>query len=57
MWNFVISCSSSNITGETKSRKRWPSRVARMPKRKGADKVLVEKAEGTRPLGRSRCWL
>jgi hypothetical protein len=39
-----------------KSRKiRWVGHVARMGERSSAQGVLVEKLEGKRPVGRSRC--
>jgi hypothetical protein len=33
---------------------RWARHVARMRKRRNAYRVLVEKSEGNRPLGKSR---
>jgi len=36
-------------------RKRWEGHVARMGERKGLYRVLVEKPEGKKPLGRPRC--
>ena len=48
--------SSSNIIQAIKSRRlRWTRHVARMGARTGAYRVLVEKPEGGRPLGRARC--
>jgi hypothetical protein len=42
-----------NIIGVIKSgRIRWEGHVARMGKRRGVYRVLVEKLEGKRPLGR-----
>jgi hypothetical protein len=35
-------------------RMRWAGYVARMGEKKNANRVLVEKPEGKRPLGRSR---
>jgi hypothetical protein len=47
--------SSHNTIREIKSRRvRWAGNVARMGKRH-LYRVLVEKPEGTRPLGRIRC--
>jgi len=34
---------------------RWTGHVARSVGRRGANKVLVRKSEGNRPLGRFRC--
>jgi len=46
---------SPNIVRETTSRRMsWAGHVARMGERRGAYRVLVEKPEGKRPLGRSR---
>jgi hypothetical protein len=47
--------SSPNIIRTLKSRKmRWAGYVARMEEKRDADRVLVEKPEGRRPLGRPR---
>jgi len=47
--------SSPNIVRLIKSRRvRWAGRVARMGERRGIYRVLVEKPEGKRPLGRTR---
>jgi hypothetical protein len=47
--------SSANIVRVIKSRRmRWTGHVARMREGKGAYKVLVEKPESKRPLGRPR---
>ena len=47
--------SSSNIVRVIKSRRmRWAGHVACVRERRGAYRVLVEKCEGNRPLGRSR---
>jgi len=47
---------SPNIFQATKSRKmRWVGHVAHMGERRGVYRVLVEKPEGKRPLGRPRC--
>jgi hypothetical protein len=48
----VTRYSSSNIVRVI--RVRLVGYVARMEDRRGANKVLVEKPEGRRPLGRSR---
>ena len=46
---------SPNIFRVIKSRRmRWVGHVARMDERRGLYRVLVEKPEGKRPLGRSR---
>jgi len=46
---------SPNIVREIKStRMRWAGLVARMRERRRVYRVLVEKPEGKRPLGRSR---
>ena len=47
--------SSPNSVRVIKSRRmRWDGHVARMGEERGAYRVLVEKPEGKRPLGRSR---
>jgi hypothetical protein len=46
---------SSNIFRVIKSRRlRWARHVARMGERRGAERALVGKPEGRRPLGRPR---
>jgi len=46
---------SPNIVQVIKSRRvKWVGHVARMGKTKGVYRVLVEKPEGQRPLGRPR---
>jgi hypothetical protein len=48
-------CSSPNIIRHIKLRRfRWAGHVARMGKERKVYKVLVEKFEGKRPLGRAR---
>jgi hypothetical protein len=47
--------SSPNIVRVMKSRRmRWAGRVARMGEGRGAYRVLVERPEGKKPLGRPR---
>jgi hypothetical protein len=46
--------SAPNIVRVMKSRMRWAGIVARMGERRGVYRVLVEKAEVKRPLGRPR---
>jgi len=46
----------SNIFGVIKSRRMtWAGHVVCMGERRGVHRVLVEKPEGKRPLGRLRC--
>jgi hypothetical protein len=46
---------SPHITEQIKSRRmRWAGHVARMGEERNVYKVLVEKPEGKRPLGRPR---
>ena len=48
--------SSPNIVRVMKSRRmRWAENVARIGEERGVYRVLVEKSEGKRPLGRPRC--
>ena len=48
-------CSWPNIVGAIKSRRmRWGGHVVRMGEERGVYRVLVEKLEGRRPLGRPR---
>jgi hypothetical protein len=51
--------SSPNIVRMIKSRRmRWAEHVARMGETRNANRILVGKAEGKRPLGRPRCrWV
>jgi hypothetical protein len=48
--------SSPNIIRQIKSRRmRWAEHVAHMGEERKVYRVLVEKPEGKRPLGRPRC--
>jgi hypothetical protein len=48
--------SSPSIIRMMKSRRmRWARHVARMGENKNAERILVGKPEGKRPLGRPRC--
>jgi hypothetical protein len=47
--------SSPSIIRMIMSRRiRWPGHVARMGKRRNANRILMGKPEGRRPLGRPR---
>jgi hypothetical protein len=55
MRSFMI-CTPSTILRVIKSRKMvWAGHAARMGEGRGVYRVLVEKPEGKRALGRSRC--
>jgi hypothetical protein len=47
-------CSASIVRERKLRRMRWAGHVARMGERRGVFRVLVEKPEGRRPLGRHR---
>jgi len=47
-------CSPNIVRVIKKRRVRWAGHVARMGERRGVYRVLVEKPEGKRPLGRPR---
>jgi hypothetical protein len=51
--------SSPNIIRIIKSRKmRWAGQIVRMGKKRNAYRLLMEKPEGKRPLGKPRCrWV
>jgi hypothetical protein len=51
--------SSQSIIRKIKSRRmRWVVHVARMGEKRNAYRLLVEKPQGKRPLGRPRCrWV
>jgi hypothetical protein len=46
--------SSPNIIRMIRSRMKWAGRVARMGEGRGANRILVGRPEGKRPLGRPR---
>jgi hypothetical protein len=46
--------SSLNIIRMKSSRMRWAGQVARVGEKRNADRILVGKPEGKRPLGRPR---
>ena len=55
MHSFIISAPRANITRVVKSwRTRWLGRKARMRKKRNAQRILVGRPEGMRPLGRHR---
>jgi hypothetical protein len=50
----MICTAQRNIIHVIKSRRmRWAGCVARMGDRRGADRILVERPEGRRPLGKT----
>jgi len=54
-WLVLLMYGIWNITWVIESRRmRWAGHVARLGKRRGVYRVLVEKSEGNRPLGRPR---
>ena len=55
---FITVYSSPNIVRVIKSgRMRWAEHAARMGRKRGVYRVLVEKPEGKRPLGKAmRRW-
>jgi hypothetical protein len=55
LYNKLNLHSSANIIRIIKSRRmRWARHVARMGEKRNAYRILVEKPEGKRPLGRPR---
>jgi hypothetical protein len=52
----VARMGEKGIIGMIKSRRmRWAGQVARMGEKRNAYRILVEKPEGRRPLGRPKC--
>jgi hypothetical protein len=55
IWHVTDLYSSPNIVRVIKSRRmRWVGHVERMEERRGVFRVLVEKPEGKKPLGRTK---
>jgi hypothetical protein len=54
----ILYSSSSIITMIKSRRTRWEGHVARMGEKRNTYRILVEKPEGKRPRGRTKCrWV